>query len=319
MARKRKTSSYTIGVYGSGPSNRRAISRLMPQRTTDHDEFTMVFLVDALWNDPIDNVLTWAEENATNVLVVVDPEDDFIEDIKDSEIIEIIEAGESEQLDKFVEALGDEGELIILWDEEDEDNQEPIQEVVTVVVEEGFKVYDLSFGMREVSTSEDGADDESAVDEAEEEEAKEQQSEVMAALMACTTPKAAEQFLTKDIERDDVVEICEEMGIEVKPRVRQTTLASAIVEKMEEDGAFDDEKSEEPEKKASKKASSKKPSRSKKPEPEEDSEDEEDEPASTVAPLALDGPVTININLTIEGAAAEALLALVDLIESEAR
>lgn len=255
---KKKTKK-TLGVYGSGSTNRRAANRLMPQRTEGADDVTVYFLVDDLWSASVDaHVLSWVEEHHTPHCVVAEG-DEIVKDLK-ADKVPFTEA--DDPLDKFVGYLaeaqeaGEDVEFVILWDEEDEDNQHEIEQVVAAVVTDlgHIPVYDLALGMRPVDTGagvpadeeEDDSEDASAPEEddspdVEDEDASPPDVDVDAlsdtnydllhdaeTALAETGVEAAETVLT-DAKRSQVIKIAEALGIEIYKGMHTTTMASEIV------------------------------------------------------------------------------------------
>lgn len=231
----------TIGLYGTGRVAKRGITRFIPSHLGE-DKGRFLFLVDEAWGDSLDRLLDFAVESG-DPLCIVKPGDEFIEDLK-GDSIPYLES--DTPYDTFLDTLREEGgDLVLLWDDSNEENEAALTSMAEDAFQEGLAVYDLAHGMRPLELGDETPDEETETPEAAEEpvdEAPEAEDDPYEAFLdridAAESPDDWDAlFLHKD-HRDHLVRLGEELHLDFNPSSWQKRIAPVVKDALMENETF---------------------------------------------------------------------------------
>lgn len=257
-ARKRKKKEYAavVGIVGAADVSLKAakahLSDFIEARDgeilwvfpfTENTSKSLEKVMDFLWEEEVEYVLIsdgtvdakdW-EEHAQKIFEV--------EDDPYSALVTEVAGYEAGEL----------GIIFLLDDELDSD-----VELVEAAMAEGLKCVDLGAGLQELEVEVIEEDDEKSIDVDDEDE-EDEEDEVTSA-PAAEIPAEVRKLiadgeydeaadLLKEIDRDDLTDIAEHLGIEVKKGVWASTIAKEVVEELSADEAPEPEveEADEPE------------------------------------------------------------------------
>lgn len=215
-----------IGIYGPGDMGRRGLNKHLGDFAPDDAKF--IFAADDYFGEGTENALRWALANyePTDTLVLYPKGDEIADDLEADSI-----PGEAVEGNLLTEFLSNIDVLVLLLADDDEENISAAL-LANDAAEAGMDVYDLTHAMSKMQVVDDTPESDAPKAPAPEPE-DDPYDAFLAVLSASRAPNDVNAVLLDKAQREHVVALAENMGIEVPPGTWQKTVAGQVFDRMQ--------------------------------------------------------------------------------------